>query len=88
MQNGWINYNENREKRNKSRRKNIEEDIEDPIVEVKEDGLYEKNSPDILKGISIKVPRNSLFAIVGGNGPGKSTTLKAISGIVNHIEER
>ena len=42
---------------------------------------YEKDTPDILKGVSLKVPKNSLFAIVGGNGTGKSTTLKAISGI-------
>ena len=42
---------------------------------------YEKNAPDILRGVSTKVPRGSLFAIVGGNGAGKSTTLKAICGI-------
>jgi len=34
-----------------------------------------------LKGITFQVPQNSLFAIVGGNGAGKSTTLKAISNI-------
>ncbi len=42
---------------------------------------YEKNSPDILRGVSTDVPAGSLFAIVGGNGAGKSTTLKAICGI-------
>ena len=42
---------------------------------------YEKDTPDILKGVSLKVPKASMFAIVGGNGTGKSTTLKAISGI-------
>lgn len=61
----------------------IEEDITDPAVELKELWFrYEKDTPDILKGVSLKVPKNSLFAIVGGNGTGKSTTLKAISGIV------
>lgn len=60
-----------------------EEDIKNPAVELQELWFrYEKDSPDILKGVSLKVPQNSLFAIVGGNGTGKSTTLKAVSGIV------
>ena len=42
---------------------------------------YERNSPDIMRGVSAEVPTGSLFAIVGGNGAGKSTTLKAICGI-------
>ncbi len=42
---------------------------------------YEKNSPDVLRGVSTVVPEGSLFAIVGGNGAGKSTMLKAICGI-------
>ena len=62
--------------------KYIEEDIKNPAVELQELWFrYEKDTPDILKGVSLKVPKNSLFAIVGGNGTGKSTTLKAISGI-------
>ena len=42
---------------------------------------YEKDAPDILKGVSFDVPPASIFAIVGGNGTGKSTTLKAVCGI-------
>ncbi len=42
---------------------------------------YEKDSPDILKGVSAEIPAGKLYAILGGNGAGKSTTLKAISGI-------
>lgn len=60
-----------------------QEEITDPVVELQELWFrYEKDTPDILKGVSCKVPRGSLFAIVGGNGTGKSTTLKAVSGIV------
>ena len=43
---------------------------------------YEKDSPDILKGISAKIHKGELYAIVGGNGTGKTTTLSAISGLV------
>ena len=42
---------------------------------------YEKNSPDVLRGMNTQIPEGSLYAIVGGNGAGKSTALKAICGI-------
>ena len=35
-----------------------------------------------LKGISLTVPANKLVVLVGANGAGKSTTLRAISGLV------
>ena len=53
-----------------------------PALEVKEGWFrYEKDAPDILRGVTFAVPQGSLYAIVGGNGTGKSTTLKAICGI-------
>ena len=42
---------------------------------------YEKDSPDILRDIRLSVPQGCFYAIVGGNGAGKSTALKAICGI-------
>ena len=60
----------------------MEDEIDDPALSLKELWFrYEKDSPDILRGVSMEVPKGSLFAIVGGNGAGKSTTLKAICGI-------
>ena len=42
---------------------------------------YEKDSPDILRGVTAEIPVGSIYAIVGGNGAGKSTTLRAVCGI-------
>lgn len=42
---------------------------------------YEKDSADVLRGVSAQISTGSLHAIVGGNGAGKSTALKAICGI-------
>jgi len=36
----------------------------------------------VLRGISIKVPDGSIITLLGANGAGKSTTLKAISGLL------
>ena len=53
-----------------------------PALRVKEAWFrYEKDSPDILQGMALSVPAGNLYAIVGGNGAGKSTALKVISGI-------
>jgi branched-chain amino acid transport system ATP-binding protein len=38
----------------------------------------------VIKGVSIEVPRGGIVALLGANGAGKSTTLKAISGLLNH----
>ncbi len=42
---------------------------------------YEKDSPDVVKGFSLKLRKGEYYAILGGNGAGKSTTLKVISGL-------
>lgn len=42
---------------------------------------YQKDSPDVLRGLSLVIPRGSFSAVVGGNGSGKSTMLKTLCGI-------
>lgn len=42
---------------------------------------YEKDSADIVKGFSLQLRKGEFYAILGGNGAGKSTTLKVISGL-------
>ena len=60
----------------------LDDEIENPALSLKELWFrYEKDSPDVLRGVSAEVPVGSLYAIVGGNGAGKSTTLKAVCGI-------
>lgn len=53
-----------------------------PALEVKDVWFrYERNSPDILRGVNLKLTPGTLHCIVGGNGAGKSTLMKTICGI-------
>jgi branched-chain amino acid transport system ATP-binding protein len=40
----------------------------------------------VLRGVSLEVPEDSIVALLGANGAGKSTTLKAISGLLHSQE--
>ncbi len=42
---------------------------------------YQRNSPDVIKGLSVRINKGELFAIVGGNGTGKTTALSLLGGI-------
>lgn len=42
---------------------------------------YEKNSPDVIKGLSLEVREGQFYCIVGGNGTGKTTAVSLISGL-------
>ncbi len=42
---------------------------------------YEKDGRDILKNMNLCVPKESVFALLGSNGTGKSTALKIASGL-------
>ena len=56
-----------------------EEFIGTPAIFMKEVWFrYEKEAPDVLKGVNLSVPKEKIFAMVGGNGTGKSTMLKSI----------
>ncbi|MBS6475684.1 MAG: ATP-binding cassette domain-containing protein, partial [Clostridiales bacterium] len=42
---------------------------------------YEKDLPDVVKGITFTARSGELFAVLGGNGTGKTTMLKLIAGL-------
>lgn len=43
---------------------------------------YEKQHSDVVKGLSFSVRRGEFLAILGGNGTGKSTTMKLLAGLL------
>ena len=61
----------------------------DPAVVVKEVWFrYDKKSQDVLRDLNVSVDKGQLFTVLGGNGVGKSTTLKVISGILKQQRGR
>ncbi len=54
----------------------------DLVIEIKDAYFrYEKNLPDVLKGLNLKIKKGEFYAILGGNGSGKTTALSLIAGI-------
>jgi branched-chain amino acid transport system ATP-binding protein len=53
-----------------------------PILEVNNIEVIYNNVILVLKGLSLQVPEGAIVALLGSNGAGKSTTLKAISGLL------
>ncbi len=52
------------------------------VIEIKDAWFrYEKNLPDVIKGLNVKINKGEIFAILGGNGAGKTTALSLISGL-------
>ncbi|MCK5943919.1 MAG: ABC transporter ATP-binding protein, partial [Planctomycetes bacterium] len=43
---------------------------------------YEETGPWAVDGLDLAVPRGSVFGLVGGNGSGKTTTLRTLLGLV------
>lgn len=42
---------------------------------------YERDLPDVVKGLSLDIKKGEIFALVGGNGTGKSTAMSLIARI-------
>ena len=62
--------------------RSFRESEKDPLMILDEVWFrYEKDSPDVLKSVSMKAYPGELLCILGGNGTGKSTTLSVLSGV-------
>ncbi len=53
-----------------------------PILEVNNIEVVYNKVVQVLRGLSLAVPRGQIVALLGSNGAGKSTTLKAVSGLL------
>lgn len=50
-----------------------------PAIQMKDIWFrYEKDSPDVIQNLSLEVKKGEFYALVGGNGAGKSTTLSLL----------
>ncbi len=57
-----------------------------PLLEVNNIEVVYSDVILVLRGLSLKVPQGEIVALLGANGAGKSTTLKAISGLLKTEE--
>lgn len=46
---------------------------------------YERELPDVIKGLSLSVREGEIFALLGGNGTGKSTALGLLAGLYRPV---
>lgn len=54
----------------------------DPIFSLQEVWFrYEQGGADVLRNLSLKIPRSGLFVLMGENGSGKSTLLSLLAGL-------
>ncbi|MBQ7778146.1 MAG: ATP-binding cassette domain-containing protein [Oscillibacter sp.] len=49
---------------------------------------YEKDLPDVVRGLTLTLRRGEFLTLLGGNGAGKSTTLKLASGLLRPLRGR
>ena len=57
-----------------------------PLLEVENIEVVYSDVILVLRGLSLSVPKGKIVALLGANGAGKSTTLKAISGLLRSEE--
>ena len=55
---------------------------EAPALSVENIEVVYQHTVQVLRGLSLEVPRGTIVALLGSNGAGKTTTLKAISGLL------
>ena len=53
-----------------------------PVLKIEDVEAYYDGVIHVLKGVSLEVPEKGIVALLGANGAGKSTTLKAVSNLL------
>lgn len=60
----------------------VRDETIDTVIEIKDAWFrYEREQPDVVKGLNLSVKKGELFCLVGGNGTGKTTALSLIAGL-------
>lgn len=54
----------------------------DAVLEIDNIEVVYNKTIQVLRGLSLQVPRGAIVALLGSNGAGKSTTLKSVSGLL------
>ncbi|HMN65509.1 MAG TPA: ATP-binding cassette domain-containing protein, partial [Burkholderiaceae bacterium] len=54
----------------------------DAVLEINNLEVVYNRAVQVLRGLSLSVPRGQIVALLGSNGAGKSTTLKAVSNLL------
>jgi branched-chain amino acid transport system ATP-binding protein len=60
----------------------MEELNTDTLLQLNNISVVYSDVIQVLKGVSLKVPRGRIISLLGSNGAGKTTTLKAVSGLL------
>lgn len=66
-----------------ARKRKKTEQASDAIIRAKDIWFrYDRDLPDVVQGLSLAIKRGEIFALMGGNGAGKSTTLRMLAGFL------